>query len=159
MLAMQFQLEQSQWLCHEELLDKQLAQLRALCGYACQAVPYYRQQFDDAGVRPEQIASLDAWRKLPLLGARRDIQQLGAQLHSGIKEHGPITTTITSGSSGQPVATLSTAVHAAHVQRVTVAVSPLVPARSAPQAGFDPFAGDGRARSAHSDNWGAAPQD
>ena len=112
-LSVLFQLEQSQWLSPDELRQYQACQLVALCQHAYRTVPYYRARFNDVGVAPAAVHSIQEWMKLPLL-TRRDIQNAGPQLHciEPVKEHGPLMTTITSGSSGQPVATVGTAVNA-----------------------------------------------
>src|SRR5579885_2137855 len=49
----------------EELAALQRARLQALAGRVYTRVPFYRQAFDRAGVRPEQVRSLDDLRRLP----------------------------------------------------------------------------------------------
>jgi phenylacetate-CoA ligase len=111
LLAMQFQLEQSQWLRTEPLRRLQLRQLGLLLAHAGTHVPFYRTRFDQLGIRPDEIESLDDWVRFPLL-TRFDIQTAGDSLHSevGPKEHGSRSIRVTSGSTGQPVSTIGTAV-------------------------------------------------
>ncbi len=49
----------------EELAALQLARLQALARRVYDRVPFYRTAFDRAGVRPDQIRSLDDLRRLP----------------------------------------------------------------------------------------------
>lgn len=111
MLAIQFQLEQSQWLDPIKIRARQTRQLGILLRHAYETVPFYRQRLNACGLHPESIRSQKDWTLVPLL-TRRDIQIAGRELHcqAGPKEHGSILTTVTSGSSGQPVTTLSTTV-------------------------------------------------
>jgi len=48
-----------------ELASLQLTRLAAVVQRVAERVPFYRQAFDRAGVRPEQIRSLDDLRRLP----------------------------------------------------------------------------------------------
>lgn len=111
MLALQFQLELSQWLSPEVIQQRQSQQIALLYRHAYESVPYYRKRFDASGLPPDKLLGSEQWGQVPLL-TRRDIQQAGQDLHcmSGPKEHGPTTASLTSGSSGQPVQTLGTTV-------------------------------------------------
>jgi phenylacetate-CoA ligase len=101
-LAMLFQLEQTQWLSPEEIVKRQLEQLQVVIDHARATVPFYRDRLG-------KISSLADLRQLPLL-TRRDVQLAGAELHSTAipKNHGDISTTTTGGSTGQPVKVLGT---------------------------------------------------
>jgi len=109
LLAVQFQLERSQWWPPEELAKWQARQLGMLVEHAYRTVPFYRKRFDDFGVSPGTTEGSQQWANVPLL-TRGDIQQAGGDLHcvDGPKQHAPLSTTTTSGSSGQPVTTLGT---------------------------------------------------
>ncbi|MBX7166852.1 MAG: hypothetical protein K1X74_11030 [Pirellulales bacterium] len=111
LLAVQFQLEQSQWLSPAELLSIQVGQLARLLPFAQQHVPFYRERFAAAGIVLSSSFSLDDWARIPLL-TRDDVQRAGSSLHCprGPKEHGPRSQTATSGSTGMPVVTLGTTV-------------------------------------------------
>lgn len=111
LLAMQFELEQAQWMSGAELLEHQKRQLMELLRFTYNSVPFYRQRFDTAGLPLREIDSPEAWRRIPLL-TRRDVQCAGdaIQCKQIFEHHGPISSSFTSGSSGQPVLTLGTTV-------------------------------------------------
>lgn len=98
-LAMLFQLEQTQWWSEAQLHEHQLEQLRAIVDHAKATVPFYR----------ERCSSIEDWRQAPLL-TRRDVQLAGASLHSTAvpKNHGKVAVSTTGGSTGQPVKVLGT---------------------------------------------------
>ena len=103
-MAMQFQLDQSQWWSPERLQAQQLLQARAVLKYAIQNAPWYRQQLGAAGINPDRINDWDAWRGIPVLG-RTDVQQAGAELNCSRlpSGHGKIGETSTTGSTARPV--------------------------------------------------------
>ena len=49
----------------EELDALQLVRLQKLVAYVYERIPFYRESFDEAGVKPEDIKSLDDLRKFP----------------------------------------------------------------------------------------------
>lgn len=103
-LAMQYQLEQSQWWSPEALQAMQLRQLSQLLAHAYETVPFYRERlgaasFDSAqGITPEQFD------RLPLL-SRQDVQRAGKSLLSDRvpQDHGKTLGGNTSGSTGRPI--------------------------------------------------------
>ena len=105
LLALAFQLEQSQWWSPQALEAMQLNQLKVLVAHAAQ-LPFYQTRFKQAGFDPNAPVTLDAWRSLPLL-TRQDLQSSDSQLcHPSLpKTHGRVTQKRTSGSSGQPLTT------------------------------------------------------
>jgi phenylacetate-CoA ligase len=121
LLAILFQLEQSQWLSPAELAARQSAQLAQLVGHAYRTVPYYRRCFDQLHLDPNTIAERDSWSKLPVL-TRTDVQEAGDELVSTNvpKEHGQISTLMTSGSSGTPVVVRGTGLTRAIWQALTL---------------------------------------
>ena len=60
-------LERSQWWPVEQLRALQLLKLRRLVDHACQQVPIYRRLWTEAGLRPEDIRSLDDLARLPVV--------------------------------------------------------------------------------------------
>ncbi|WP_323172514.1 phenylacetate--CoA ligase PaaK [Natrialba sp. PRR66] len=52
-------------LARDDLRAKQLQRLRETVAYAAENVPFYRRTFDDAGVSPSEIDSLEALENLP----------------------------------------------------------------------------------------------
>lgn len=110
LLAIQYQLEQSQWWPPELLEATQLRQLGVLLQHCWNTVPFYRDRLESAGWTPSSRLDSALWRRLPLL-AREDIQAAGTALHSTAlpKGHGRTHTIKTSGSTGTPVAVVKTA--------------------------------------------------
>lgn len=109
LLALLFQLEQSQWWPPERLRQAQFRQASVLLRHAFESVPYYTKRLADAGYDAKAKLDEESWRKLPLL-KREDIQQAGPRLHSRAlpKSHGRIAKVTTSGSTGKPVELLGT---------------------------------------------------
>src|SRR5579862_2729143 len=60
-------LEQTQWLEPAAIVDGQLTQLRSLLTHCEQHVPYYRDLFEKKGIRPEEVRSLQDFRRIPIL--------------------------------------------------------------------------------------------
>lgn len=109
MLAMQYQLEQSQWWPEEVMLEHQFRQLNKLLVHAYETVPYYQKKFRDAGFDPEKLTDPKSFRQLPLL-RRNDIQLHSDDLLSRQvpPDHGKVSEVRTSGSTGAPIRTFST---------------------------------------------------
>jgi len=110
LLAMQYQLDQSQWWSPEELRLQQFNQLNHILGHAFHTVPYYQKRLKSAGVKPESILQ-DNWSRIPIL-KRKDIQDAGKSLLSTKipPEHGKISEIWTSGSTGRPICVRGTSV-------------------------------------------------
>ena len=109
MLALQYQLEASQWMPAATILGRQLEQLRKVFEHARRTVPYYATLFagyDSGG--PEGI-TLDFLRTLPI-STRAMVQKADAQMRSRAvpPAHGRTFRLTTSGSTGQPVKLLQT---------------------------------------------------
>jgi len=60
-------LQESQWWSKEKLEEYQMQQLSKLLRHAYENVPYYRKIFDERGLKPKDIQSIDTFRQLPLL--------------------------------------------------------------------------------------------
>ncbi len=110
-LALQYQLEQSQWWPPETLVEHQLRQLELLVVHTARTVPFYRGRLDALSGLGRGELTMDAWRRLPVL-ARTDIQDSGAALVSRRlpRDHGQSVDVSTSGSTGRPVTVKGTAV-------------------------------------------------
>src|SRR6185295_19884793 len=110
-LALQFQLERSQWQAPETLRAAQFHQLGAVLKHAYATIPFYRERFDAAGLRPGVPLTAAAFAALPVL-TRREVQAAGSALHStGVPPgHTPVTRGQTSGATGTPIIFLSTQV-------------------------------------------------
>ncbi|MBB1077222.1 phenylacetate--CoA ligase family protein [Rhodoferax sp. 4810] len=106
-MAIQFQLERSQWLSAKQLQTLQLEQLQRLLQHAHAHNLFYKTRLDAAGIHPGSPLTMDVFRKLPLLG-RADIQRLGSELCSDQtpKDHGRPLRGKSSGSTGRPIESL-----------------------------------------------------
>jgi len=56
----------SQWLSPSEIGGIQRKKLKALVKHAYERVDYYRQRFDEAGVKPEEINELHDLERIPI---------------------------------------------------------------------------------------------
>ncbi|MCW5606056.1 MAG: hypothetical protein KIT18_16055, partial [Burkholderiales bacterium] len=103
-LAMQFQLDESQWWPPEEVERRQMRQLQLLLRHAHDTVPFWRARLSAAGYAPGVMPTREWLSTLPLL-ARGEIQEQGAALFSaGVPpQHGQVTEGHTSGSTGSPI--------------------------------------------------------
>ena len=61
------QLEQSQWESPGRIRELQESKLRRLVSHAYEHVPHYRRVFDERGLTPSSIMSLEDLSKLPIL--------------------------------------------------------------------------------------------
>ncbi len=108
-LAKRQQLERSQWWPESRLRAAQFAQLGRLLDHAVATVPHYRESLPRAGYVPGRALTPELWSALPII-RRKDIQDAGTHFHSEQvpPEHGEISTSSTSGSTGIPLVTLTT---------------------------------------------------
>lgn len=108
MLALQFQLERSQWLAPEALRELQLRQLEALLRHAHETVPYYRERWRGR-YDPRRPLSPNAFSDLPVL-TRSELQASFDALKSDRTppDHARVAESRTSGSTGTPVRVLKT---------------------------------------------------
>lgn len=104
LLAVEFQLERSQWWKPEALRAAQLLQLGPLLRHAVETVPFYRELY--AGLGLDRGVALDEplWHRLPVT-RRSDLQAAGDRCLSARppREHGPVSFSTTSGSTGRAV--------------------------------------------------------
>ncbi|MFP4027283.1 MAG: phenylacetate--CoA ligase family protein [Candidatus Brocadiia bacterium] len=92
----------------EKIRQIQERALRQLVQHAYHRVPFYRQLFDNHGVSPKNIRSLEDLHRLPVI-SRKDLQQ--TDMPSRIAEGVDIEKLFierTSGSSGEPLTVLNT---------------------------------------------------
>ena len=104
MLAILFQLEQSQWWPAEQILERQFHQLGLLLAHAVRTVPFYRERLSQMGIAPNAPVTPHEWSRIPLL-RRSDVQGAGDTLLSNQlpKSHGGTFEVFTSGSTGMPI--------------------------------------------------------
>lgn len=112
LLAQLFQLEQTQWLTGEAILERQLLQLGRLTAHAYRHSPFYRQLFDHHAVRADERWSEEKLRSIPLL-TRQMLVEEGASIHCDVvpQTHGTSASVQTSGSTGQIVEVKRTALN------------------------------------------------
>jgi phenylacetate-CoA ligase len=87
----------------EQILAFQTRRLQALVRHASRRVPYYRRLFEQAGLRPDDIRSLDDLSRIPIT-SRADLQRLppGDALAEGAEPE-KLVLHLTSGTSGEPL--------------------------------------------------------
>lgn len=110
MLALQFQLDRTQWWPPEVLARQQRRQLAALLAHARRTVPFYEERL--AGLELDGDVDPEAFATLPLL-ARTDIQAHGDALRSRAmpRDHGAPVEAASTGSTGRPIRVIGTQVH------------------------------------------------
>ena len=104
-------LEESQWLPYAQVVQRQYKQLGNLAEHAAQYSPHFKQRLAQAGLSPQDIASPEGLRRLPLL-TRREVQKAGQSFYCTQvpQGHAPCKEIKTSGSTGEPVNVIKTAV-------------------------------------------------
>lgn len=103
-LALQAQLNESQWWDQQNITKQQLKQLSHLLAYSYNNVPFYRKSFDANNWIPTQLATLKDLQQIPVL-SRKELQNAGHLITSNAtpQDHGRLFDTTTSGSTGMPV--------------------------------------------------------
>lgn len=95
------ELEQSQWFSKETLEKLQIEKLRKLIEYSYRHTEYYRQLFDQEGIKPEDIRSRDDLRHVPVL-TKSIIQEHGNQMISDAFSSESLIADASGGSTGVP---------------------------------------------------------
>lgn len=108
-LALQYQLEQSQWWPAAEIARRQFEQVSVLLEYAYDSLRFWRDRLKAAGYRPGQEIDARWFATLPFL-TRTELQAEGAALLSKAvpRGHGAVVTSQTSGATGRPVVAYDT---------------------------------------------------
>jgi phenylacetate-coenzyme A ligase PaaK-like adenylate-forming protein len=96
------ELKQSQWLPAARIRELQELKLRRLVHHAFHHVAYYRQAFDERGLKPEDIRGLDDLARLPLLDKPDVRDNVYLDLLSDNHDKRRILKITTSGSTGEP---------------------------------------------------------
>lgn len=97
-----YELKKSQWLSPKEIRELQEKKLRHLITHAYSHVGYYRQLFDELGLKPDDISTVEDLRKLPFLNKATVRENLYFDLLSDNHDKKKILKISTSGSTGQP---------------------------------------------------------
>lgn len=108
-LALQQQLDETQWLAPAALRDLQRAQLDELARHASARSPFWRDRLAAAGYRADRPLDWDVFHRIPVL-SRPELQTHEAAVRAtpAPEGHGPTNEVSTSGSTGRPVKVLKT---------------------------------------------------
>ena len=94
----------TQWLSHNELMELQRNKLQHLVEYAYTYVPYYHHTFDKVGFHPKDLdQSLDSLSKLPILTKSIIRENWDDLLTTEPRRRQQMSKLSTSGSTGQPL--------------------------------------------------------
>lgn len=96
------ELKQSQWLSGAKMKELQEIKLRKLITHAYKHVPFYRQKFDEAGIKPGDIRTIEDLQKLPMLSKSDVRENIYFDLLSDNHRKDRILKIQTSGSTGEP---------------------------------------------------------
>jgi len=102
MLAEWKVLEKTQHLPIAALRGRQEESLRRLVASVYDISPFYRRRFDDAGVKPRDLLSVDDLARLPVL-TKGDVRRAGRALVSASVGPGRLMESRTGGSTGVPL--------------------------------------------------------
>lgn len=107
--AVVYQLERTQWMGGDEILESQRRQLERLIRHTWEQVPFYRSRLEEAGFDPQRPLGWDVFHRLPPLARVELLENFetlqARQLPEG---HGETTVRESSGSTGQVVRVLYT---------------------------------------------------
>src|SRR5687767_11411115 len=82
--------------------DPRLDRLRRLVAHAYERVPFYRERFQLAGVRPEDIRAIDDIALLPITDKRDLVDRPAGEITASGLDPARLVATMTSGYSGEP---------------------------------------------------------
>jgi len=121
LLALLFQLGESELVDPEVVRQRQLTALHRLLRHAVRTVPFYRDTPGYAAVAGGETVTAAEWRQVPIL-SRAALQQAGAAIRSARvpTEHEPVSEVATLGTVGEPVRVLGTKVTGLLWQAVTL---------------------------------------
>lgn len=95
-------LQQTQWLSPGKIKELQERKLQRLVHHAYDHVAYYRDLFDQRGLKPTDIESIEDLAKIPLLGKNDVRANLYFSLLSDTYDKNRVLKVSTSGSTGEP---------------------------------------------------------
>lgn len=99
-VAIKKQLEKSQWLSTDSIMNAQSSRLQQFITQTVENVPYYKSLFDGLGLSPSDIKTVADLTKLPFLD-KAAIRENYAELQSS--QTGVVSPFTTGGSSGTPL--------------------------------------------------------
>ncbi len=96
------EMKRTQWLSGDQVRELQEQRLRKLVRHAYAHVAYYREVFDQAGLKPSDVETIEDLQKLPLLSKDNVRNRLYFDLMSDNHVKSEIQKITTSGSTGEP---------------------------------------------------------
>ena len=94
--------QKTQWLPFEELQERQIEQLRKLITYVYKNIPYYTRVFNELGLKPSGISSIQDLEKLPIL-TKQTIKQNWQDFLPRTSKGLQYINSSTGGSTGEPL--------------------------------------------------------
>lgn len=110
LLALQWQLDRTQWIPDADLREIQGLAAYRLFQHAIRQIPFYGRSLSQHGLSETSVRSISDWLRVPLL-RRSDVQGNAKDLKCRPVGHGKLSTSATTGSSGSPVVVIGTAVN------------------------------------------------
>ena len=95
-------LKRSLWLSLHDMRKYQEMKLRQLMTHAYYHVPFYREMFDEIGLKPEDIRTIADLQKLPIINKKVVTENLHLGIMSNNHDKEKILKVTTSGSTGEP---------------------------------------------------------
>lgn len=96
------ELEANQRLTSENIRDLEIKKLKKLVEHCYRTVPYYKNNFDKIGVKPDDIRNFDDYKKIPFL-SKSDVRKNYDSLISESFQKKNIFRSSTGGSTGEPL--------------------------------------------------------
>lgn len=96
------ELSRSQWFSRDKILMLQLDKLKNMVNHCYYHVDYYRMKFDDLGIKPDDIRTLDDLKRLPFLTKKDITENLHFNILSDNHDKKSMIKIVTSGSTGIP---------------------------------------------------------
>ncbi|THB73373.1 MAG: phenylacetate--CoA ligase family protein [Gammaproteobacteria bacterium] len=103
-LALQYQLNHTQWWPEEKMREFQLKQFGNLLRHAIETVPFYQQKYQSLGISSIEKIDQYTFSNIPII-SRKEVQEFQADIVSSAipQDHGRVGKASTSGSTGRPV--------------------------------------------------------
>ena len=120
-LALQFQLEETEWWPPEKLRAHQFRQIQNVIDHAQATVPFYRERLAPFAGWVPGLLTMERFAEIPIL-TRQEVQEAGKRLHARRLPpgHSPTAPVRTSGSTGRLVEVLGTPVTAIMLLALTM---------------------------------------
>ena len=96
------ELLQTQWFSSKELKELQLKKLKKLLEHAYNNVPFYRTSYQEVGLHPNDIKTLDDFRLIPII-TKSDVQNNPNAFMAQNFHRETLTKGMTGGSTGDPL--------------------------------------------------------